>query len=109
MTVDACPLGLAQEAFVMGERAIIALCFLLRLAHFWARLAADPQCLLAVVGSWLCACDSGESQGCRLQPGSSLLQFSLHSPFLLFGASSPILWGPINVPLGFLKRPLSSL
>lgn len=50
MTVDACPLGLAQEAFVMGERAIIALCFLLRLAHFWARLAADPQCLLAVVG-----------------------------------------------------------
>lgn len=97
---------LAQEASVTGERPITAHYLLRLLAQVWVCLAPEPQCLLAAVGICFPACDSGESQGCRIQPGPSLFQFTLHSPFLpplwsLFPKSSG---GPINVPLGFLKK-----
>lgn len=94
----------------MGERAIIAHSLLLLLTYFEAHFSGRAP---EAARFFLEAASSIVTLGrARLQTPAWIF-FVAVLPFILpsssFGASSPILWDPINVPLDFLKRPLSFL
>lgn len=102
--MDVRPLGLAQEASVIGEGAITVHCLLLLLAHLWAHLAAEPQCLPS--GGKLLPC-------LRLwgEPGlqdSSLDPLCYRLPFILPSSSleplPPNPLGPHKCATWFLKK-----